>query len=968
MSTLNLTNAPNQAQLRAIETTEGPLLIIAGPGSGKTKTLVDRIVRLIVAGNKAENLLVATFTEKAAQELITRVSNQLLQLKIKVNLNEMYIGTLHSIFLRLLEENREFTRLKRSYRILDDFDQQFLVYRNINRFNEIEQMDLLLGPPMQSRWNRASSLVRFLNTVSEEYLDPAILSGSDDPPVRVLGQSYLLYQEILTEDNVMDFSVIQTELLRMLEKEPIVLELIRDKFKYLMIDEYQDTNTIQERIIMLLTGSHHNLCVVGDDDQGLYRFRGASIRNILEFPTNFSPGECTIIKLEINYRSHPDIIKFYNNWMDRMDWTAGTTQSFRYTKSIVARNDDFHQSPSVIKVSASGHQDRYFEEVVAFIRQLELSGKISDLNQIALLFRSVKNDQVLELADYLEKHGIPVFSPRSAIFFDREEIKLLLGAIIFLFPGLFEDLKWQEGARLDIWNVYQEWKTYFADALRKDTEKNRTLIIWARQTAKIHHSMVEHTNYAFSALLYQLLEFPMFAGYLNVNLSDSKLTLRSAYNIALLSKILNRFEYLYNVTIFTPKHYKTTLQSFFNQYLRFVYDGGITEYEDFDEIAPAGCVSFMTVHQAKGLEFPIVLVGSLNSVPRSQPQVLNLTPYLHKAPFEPLTETHRFDFWRLYYTAFSRAQNLLVLTTHERQGQGRSPSMYLQGPFDAIRSWKSSEFRLEDFSFDSLKTTNIKREYSFTSHILLFENCPLQYKFYKELEFVEVRTGGVLGGSLLHQTIEDIHRAVLKGESHSSLTDEKIKSWYDLNYYLLAKQQRSQLRQAQLDALLKQILRYRDRQANKWHLIKEAEVDVSLVKEEYILKGTIDLIEGENGTVELVDFKSGDKPDVNTIDPKTRKQLNQYRRQLEIYAHLVEERTGQTVSRMNLYYPKEENGTPLVTFPYNKDNVAVTVASFDEVVRKIETHDYDMSHSPKTEKLCRDCDMRYHCNPGKFSF
>ncbi|MBK9174731.1 MAG: PD-(D/E)XK nuclease family protein [Chloracidobacterium sp.] len=138
---------------------------------------------------------------------------------------------------------------------------------------------------------------------------------------------------------------------------------------------------------------------------------------------------------------------------------------------------------------------------------------------------------------------------------------------------------------------------------------------------------------------------------------------------------------------------------------------------------------------------------------------------------------------------------------------------------------------------------------------MLYENCPLQYKFYKELEFVEVRTGGVLGGSLLHQTIEDIHKAVLRNEIHT-LTDDNIAGWYDTNYALLSKQQRAYLHEGQLRSLLQQILRYRDRNSDRWHLIKEAEVDVSLVKDDYILKGSIDLIEGENGTVEIIDFLS----------------------------------------------------------------------------------------------------------------
>ena len=126
-------------KITAITTVSGPLLVIAGPGAGKTKTLVERIVYLIIKGTPAENIMVATFTEKAAKELITRVSNRLLELDLKINLNEMYIGTLHSIFLRIIEENREYTKLKRNYRLLDQFDQKYLVFifQRLNRVLKI---------------------------------------------------------------------------------------------------------------------------------------------------------------------------------------------------------------------------------------------------------------------------------------------------------------------------------------------------------------------------------------------------------------------------------------------------------------------------------------------------------------------------------------------------------------------------------------------------------------------------------------------------------------------------------------------------------------------------------------------------------------------------------------------------------------------------------------------------------------
>jgi len=327
-----------------------------------------------------------------------------------------------------------------------------------------------------------------------------------------------------------------------------------------------------------------------------------------------------------------------------------------------------------------------------------------------------------------------------------------------------------------------------------------------------------------------------------------------------------------------------------------------------------------------------------------------------------------YDFWRLYYTAFSRPQNLLVLNCLEQKtktGSWSSPHKYFKNHYVDIPSWKDPAFDINKLDLKTVKPTNVKKEFSFTSHILLYEDCPLQYKFYKELEFTEVRTGSVLGGQLLHQTIEDIHKAVLRKEEHL-LTDKNIEGWFYTNYHLLSKQQRAYLHAPQQKALLKQVLRYRDRQTGKWERIKEAEVDVSLVKESYILKGTIDLIRGENNTVELIDFKSGNKPDVNATDAYTSNTLDRYRRQLEVYAHLVEERTGEKVSKMHLYYPKEEDSSPYISFKKNEDTISNTIASFDEIVRKIGSKDFDISHIDKNEKQCGECDMRFHCNPGSY--
>ena len=179
------TSTANPQQQKAIHATEGPLLIIAGPGSGKTFTLVERIYYLISEkGIQPECLFVSTFTEKAAAELITRISSRLDADNIDVNINEMYIGTFHSICLRFLEENREFTRLKRSFTLLDQFDQQYFLYQRLSEYQEIVGSEHILGKPRSSWWRRAANLMTWVNKVSEEALDPEDLLNAPEPEVQ----------------------------------------------------------------------------------------------------------------------------------------------------------------------------------------------------------------------------------------------------------------------------------------------------------------------------------------------------------------------------------------------------------------------------------------------------------------------------------------------------------------------------------------------------------------------------------------------------------------------------------------------------------------------------------------------------------------------------------------------------------------------------------------------------------------
>lgn len=949
----------NENQEEAIRTIDGPLLIIAGPGTGKTFTLVKRAVYLIVEENvKPEEIMIATFTEKAAKEIITRISNELMTLGISININEMYIGTFHSICLRILKEYLEFTRLKKNYRLLDQFEQQYIIFKHMNKFRNIKNFDLIFQSQM-GVWRQAGRLAQYISTVFEELVDPKLMLKDENEEIVALGNSIRTYMNILEEENILDFSGIQIEVLNLLLKNNEILEELKEKIKYIMVDEYQDTNYIQEQLIFILANDTQNICVVGDDDQGLYRFRGATIRNILEFPEKFKKNRCKKIYLTLNYRSDKGIIEFYNQWMKEtsgmkfsFDW-----DKFRFKKQIESGLNKNIKSSSVIRVAGEEFEDEWHKEILTFIKKLKNQNRISDYNQIAFLFRSVKSERVINLANFLEENEINVYSPRSDMFFQRNEVKYAIASIILTFPEYVANLNEDKFSFMS-----EELRLYYIDCIKQLMEyindvNDKKLLNWIKERAAKHTILSKNTDYGFSGLMYQLFEFEPFKSLLDTELTTGVIDIRPARNLAMLSNIIVRYEYLHRLDVFTKENVEKHTEKFFNMYLRFLFDGGINEFEDESEYAPSSCVSFLTIHQSKGMEFPIVFVGSLNSVPKTDNdpiiQIIQ-NKYYHRKIFEPVDLIKYFDFWRLYYTAFSRAQNLLILTCKEKSGRGQEPSKYFKGIYEKLPYYYDDNFDLSEFKFQAVKGVNLKETYSFTSHILLYENCSLQYKFYKELGFTPIRVGATIFGTLVHQTIEDIHRAVLRNEKNL-INSTSIEEWFNNNYNSIVKKERAYLGEAQKKVALNQVLQYSDNQKDNWDRIREAEVDVSLVKEDYILKGTVDLIEGKGNTVELVDFKSEKKPDL----VRDREKIEMYRRQLEVYAHIVEERTGYEVSKLHLYYTGELNGVPKISFSKKKDSIDKTINDFDKTVCKIKNKEF--SEKSKSNDLCSNCDMRFYC-------
>ena len=945
----------NEEQKKAIQQTDGPVLIIAGPGTGKTFTLVKRAIYLIVEkGVKPENILIATFTEKAAKELITRITNELIKLDIRVNVNDLYIGTIHSICLRLIKENIEFTQLKKNYRLMDEFDQKYLIYRNHWEFDKIG--DLALIADGQSAWERSKQLAYYFNAIAEELVTTEDLKRDKDLAVQVLAKAYDTYQMLLNRENAMDFSSIQLIAYYLLKDNEVVREKIQEQIKYVMIDEYQDTNYVQEQLIFTIAEKHNNICVVGDDDQGLYRFRGATIRNILEFPTRFE--SCQQFKLVENYRSEKDIVSFYNSWMENTESGDFEWGNFRYSKNIIPKKKNQVEGvPTVLKVSGKRELENWGDNVIEFLETLKEKGSITDYNQVAFLFRSVKNDRVKALADYLEKNGVPVYAPRSDMFFERQEIKLLIGTLLVIFPKYMQTIKTNKFFP-KVMSAYflEKCLPTFLEFQRQNPQA--PLLKWCAGKGREYSHIKDSYDEAFTKLVYQILQFEPFFSIMQSEISgvvDS----RAIRNLAEFTKLTTRYEYLHNLSVFTANNFEYSVEQFFNRYLRFLYEGGISEYEDDTEYAPSGCVSFMTIHQSKGMEFPVVVVGSLFATPRKDLkeviEELENNVY-HRQPFEPHAVIKYYDFWRVFYTAFSRAQNLLVLTANEGgKGVGKEPSKYFEEYYKNLPEYWDPDIDYSKIKCEAVKDVNIKQSYSFTSHIALYENCSLQYKFFKDLGFIPVREGSTIFGTLVHATIEDIHKAAMRGES-SSITVENVTEWFYENYETISKKDHVYLQERTRDAALKQVLRYVDEQSGSWSKVVDAEVEVSHVEDDYILSGKIDLVAADDGSLEIIDFKAEKKPDME----KDKERIQRYKRQLQIYAYIIEQKMGIPVSKLRLYYTGDtESGVPTISFNNEPAKVQATIAEFTSVVHKIQCRDYSTRSSSQT--MCTNCDLRYFC-------
>lgn len=927
----------NDAQRSVVAHLEGPLLVVAGPGSGKTYSIVLRALNLLVLGRAAPaEVILCTFTEKAAFEMRDRLAAAARRIGYKGDLSELTVSTIHGLSNNLLERFRHRIPLGRSYETLDELTQLLFLLEHFDEVIGRARDGVYLGR-WKTRWTAIEGVRAYFNKITEELIAPERLLESGNGFLRSVGESYLAYRRALFEDNRVDFAHLQS-LAHDLLADSAVMEAVTTKVRYVLVDEYQDTNYVQEQLLLKLTEKTRNLCVVGDEDQSLYRFRGATVRNILEF-TQRMPG-CEIIKLTTNYRSHRSIVERYDRWMASADWSNPNGIPFRYDKTIQADPAaDDPEYPAVFAIWGRDRRDeaRRLADLIAYLKE---NAVIEDYSQVALLLHSVRQEHSGAYLEGLAARGIPAFCPRARAYFENEEIRDLVACFAVIFG-------WHGDGRGDVAGAVAELARYVDDALvqlglRFPTPHPlaKALQEWTAEIAGLAEGGALDVRPA--DYLYRLLALEPFASAVrNEN---------AARNLAIFSQLLNEFQSYYHYTVVTHRNRDILRLHLFNSFLRLLYDGGINEYEDPDQPFPEGHVQVMTIHQAKGLEFPVVVVGSLSTHLSSPKQIdRDLGPFYHRPTFEPENRITAFDRMRLHYVAFSRAQKVLVLTASE------PPKDYFAPIWQGLPQWPyvqkdllaAQRFRLRE-------RIPVKRTYSFTGDLKIYETCPRQYQFFREYDFTPSRSAVIFFGLLVHQTIEEIHRIALDG-GLDTLDEARIRDLFERTFRFLCMRDVRPIGDAAKKAAFEQVMNYFRQNLDEMRRVIQTEVDVSLEKDGYILAGKVDLLMGGDGKLELLDFKTSPRP------KESPELITAYEHQLCIYAHILERRHGRHVDRLLLYWTSEaRKEDALMVLPYDPERVEEAGRHFDETVRRIQAREFAVTTPPEAG-ICKECDLRMLC-------
>ena len=594
----------NDKQREAVFKTDGPVLILAGAGSGKTTVLINRVAYLIGVQNvRPYEILAITFTNKAAQELKNRLTTMLGDAG-----NDVFASTFHSMCVKFLRRDIDKLGYKRDFNIFDRADQLTVVKECIKELNIDDKMF------------QPKSLINEISRAKDEMQFPKDMKNdfATDYRLNIIADVYELYQKKLKTYNALDFDDIIMLTVKLFEENDDVLSYYQRRFKYVMVDEYQDTNHAQYRLVTLLAAGHKNICVVGDDDQSIYKFRGANIENILSFEKQYE--NCAVIKLEQNYRSTGNILDAANGVIKNNRGRKGKTL---WTDSGDGEKISFYRA-------TNEHDEGYY--IAEQIINMTIDGY--NYNDFAVLYRTNAQSRVIE--NMLIQNAVPYRVLGGLRFFDRKEIKDVLAYVKLInnpadnvnFKRIINEPKRGIGAKtvsnceeianargismFDVCMTEQGKLGEFAKMMTELQQLSKDMPV-----SKLIDAVIEKTGYG--------------AMLMNENTVEATTRLENIKEL-----ITDAMEFEKTV----PKE-EATLNNYLEK-ISLVAD--VDNYDESQEV-----VVLMTLHSAKGLEFPVVFMCGMEE---------GLFPSFMSISSSDELEEER----RLCYVGITRAKKKLFIT------------------------------------------------------------------------------------------------------------------------------------------------------------------------------------------------------------------------------------------------------------------------------------------------------------------
>lgn len=564
----------NPAQQEAIRCVDGPLLLLAGAGSGKTRVLTHRVAYMIEeAGINPWNIMAITFTNKAAGEMRERVDRI-----VSFGAEDVWVSTFHSSCVRILRRFIDKLGYDRNFTIYDADDQKVVMRDVCKRLN------------VDTKIYKERSLLSAISSAKDELTGPDefLLAHPGDFAMQRIGQVYKEYQAVLRRNNALDFDDLIFKTVELFRNNADVLEYYQERFKYIMVDEYQDTNTAQFKFVSLLASKYRNLCVVGDDDQSIYKFRGANIYNILNFEQEYPDAK--VIKLEQNYRSTQNILDAANNVIHN---NQGRKAKKLWTSNESGMPVEFQQYYSETEEA---------EGIVCDIMDIVDSGKAS-YKDCAVLYRT--NAQSRSLEERCVIKGIPYRIVGGQNFYQRREIKDLLAYLKTVDNGhddvaakrIINVPKRGIGAtsitKVDEFAAYNQMSFFDAAKMAKEIPG------LGRSTDKVQ-------NFADQMLVYRSkLPYIGISGLIEEIIQDTGYVkaLNDEGTPESESRIENIDELLNKIAVYERDNPDGTLSEFLAE---------VSLVADIDSVdASEDRIVLMTLHSAKGLEFPYVFLSGM---------------------------------------------------------------------------------------------------------------------------------------------------------------------------------------------------------------------------------------------------------------------------------------------------------------------------------------------------------------------